>query len=92
MSAPAKPKYRTTNPKQYKRALNARGSLLVWLDKDMRRHSSASSKQGRSPKYSEAATQFGLAIEGPFNLPLGQVQVAAMRMLGDAGCTNDPRE
>jgi hypothetical protein len=50
MSAPAKPKYRTTNWKEYNKALRARGSLLVWLDKDMRWHGGASGKRGRSPK------------------------------------------
>jgi hypothetical protein len=31
MNAPAKPKYRTTNWKEYNAALKARGSLLIWL-------------------------------------------------------------
>jgi hypothetical protein len=35
MTAPAKPKYRTTNWKDYNMALKVRGSLLIWLDKDM---------------------------------------------------------
>ncbi|MBW8901781.1 MAG: transposase, partial [Massilia sp.] len=58
MSAPAKPKYRTTSWKEYNAALRARGSLLIWLDKDMRWHGSANGKRGRSPKYSDAAIQF----------------------------------
>jgi len=49
MSAPAKPKYRTTNWKDSITALKARGSLLIWLD-----DGSASIKRGRRPKYSEA--------------------------------------
>jgi hypothetical protein len=69
MSAPAKQKYRTTNCKQYNAALQARGSLPVWLNKDMRWHGRASGKRGRSPKYSEAAIQFCLTIKGLFNLP-----------------------
>jgi hypothetical protein len=35
MSALAKPKYRTTNWKDYNAALKARSSLLIWLDEDM---------------------------------------------------------
>jgi len=42
MSVPVKPKYRTTNWKEYNAALKARGSLLVWLDKDMRWNGGAS--------------------------------------------------
>ncbi len=46
MRAPAKTKYRTTNWKEYNAALKARGSLLIWLDKDMCWHGSASGKRG----------------------------------------------
>jgi hypothetical protein len=35
VSAPAKPKYRTTDWKEYNAAWKARGSLLIWLDEDM---------------------------------------------------------
>jgi hypothetical protein len=56
--------------KDYKTALKARGSLLTWLDKDMRWHGSASGKRGRRPKYSEAAIQFCLTIKGLFNFSL----------------------
>jgi hypothetical protein len=63
MSAPAKPKYRTTNWKEYNAALKARGSLLIWLDKDMCWSGSASGRRGRSPKYSEAAIQFCLTMD-----------------------------
>jgi hypothetical protein len=55
MSAPAKPKYRTTNWKEYNASLKARGALLIWLDKDRCWHGSASGKRGRGPTYSEAA-------------------------------------
>ena len=34
MSTPAKPKYRTTNWKEYNTALTARGPLRIWLEKD----------------------------------------------------------
>jgi hypothetical protein len=85
MSGPAKPKYRTTNWKDYNTALKARGSLLVWLDKDMCWHGSASGKRGRSPKYSEAAVQFCLTVKGLFNLPLRQAMGMTQSLLGLAG-------
>lgn len=72
MHAPAKPSYRTTNWKEYNAALRTRGSLLIWLDKDMRCHGSASGKRGRSPAYGEAAIQFCLTIKNLFNLALRQ--------------------
>jgi len=85
MSAPAKPKYRTTNWKEYNAALKARGSLLIWLDKDMRWHGSASGKRGRSPTYSEAAIQFCLTIKGLFSLPLRQAMGMAQSLLNLSG-------
>ena len=85
MSAPAKPKYRRTNWKDYNTALKARGSLLIWLDKDMRWHGSASGKRGRRPKYSEAAIQFCLTIKGLFNLALRQAMGMAQSLLKLAG-------
>jgi hypothetical protein len=85
MSASAKPKYRTTNWKDYNTALKARGSLLIWLDKGMRRHGSASGKRGRRPKYSEAAIQFCLTIKGLFNPALRQAMGMAQSLLKIAG-------
>lgn len=85
MSAPAKPKYRTTNWKDYNTELKARASLLIWLDKDMCWHGSASGKRGRHPKYSEAAIQFCLSIKGLFNLVLRQAMGMAQSLLKLAG-------
>jgi len=85
MSAPAKPKYRTTNWKEYNAALKARGSLHIWLDKDMCWHGSASGKRGRSPTYSEAAIQFCLTIKGLFSLPLRQAMGMAQSLLKLSG-------
>jgi len=81
MTAPAKPKYRTTNWKGYNAALKARGSLLIWLDKDMCWHGSASGKRGRTPKYGEAAVQFCLTVKGLFNLPLRQAMGMTQSLL-----------
>jgi len=85
MTAPAKPTYRTTNWKDYNAALKARGSLLIWLDKDMRWHGSASGKRGRTPIYSDTAVQFCLTIKGLFNLPLRQAMGMAQSLLKLSG-------
>jgi len=69
----------------YNAALKARGSLLVWLDKDMRWHGGASGKRGRSPKYSEAAIQFCLTIKSLFSLPLRQAMGMTQSLLRLAG-------
>jgi hypothetical protein len=81
MTAPAKPKYRTINWKDYNAALKARGSLLIWLDKDMCWHGTARGKRGRVPKYSGAAVQFCLTIKGLFNLPLCQAMGMTQSLL-----------
>jgi hypothetical protein len=85
MSAPTKPKYRTTNWKEFNEASRARGSLLVWLDKDMRWHGGASGKRGRGPKYSEAAIQFCLTMKSLFDLPLRQAMGMTQSLPGLAG-------
>jgi len=85
MSAPAKTNYRTTNWKEYNAALKAPGLLLIWLDKDMCWHGSASGKRGRSQKYSEAAIQFCLTIKGLFNLRLRQAMGMSQSLLELAG-------
>jgi hypothetical protein len=74
-----------TNWGNYNTALKARGSLLIWLDKDMCWHRSASGKRGRRPKYSEAAIQFCLTIKGLLNLPLRQTMGVAQSLLKLAG-------
>ena len=74
MSQPphSKPRYRTTNWKQYNAALKARGSLTIWLDKGMSWFAAASGKRGRSPQFSDAAIQFCLTIKNLFGLALRQ--------------------
>jgi hypothetical protein len=85
MNAPAKPKYRTTNWKEYDAALKARDSLLIWLDKDTRWHGSASGKRGRGPTYSEVALQLCLSIKGLLSLPLRQAMGMTQSLLDLAG-------
>ena len=72
MSQPRKPRYRTTNWKQYNAALKARGSLSIWLDKRMAWFAAASGKRGRSPKFSDAAIQFCLTLKNLFGQALRQ--------------------
>ena len=64
--------YRTSNWKSYNVALKSRGSLTVWLDRDMQWLAQPSGKTGRNPTFSDAAVQFCLTIKGLFGLPLRQ--------------------
>ena len=64
----AKARYKTTNWAAYNAALKARGSLTIWLDKDMQWYAPPSGKRGRQRLFSEAAIQFCLSIKCLFNL------------------------
>lgn len=68
----AKMRYKTTNWAAYNAALKARGSLTIWLDKDMQGYAPASGKRGRQRVFSEAAILFCLSIKCLFNLALRQ--------------------
>ena len=68
----AKPRYKTTNWAEYNAALKARGSLTIWLDKDMQWYAQASGKRGRQQLFSDAAIQFCLSIKCLFGLALRQ--------------------
>lgn len=75
MSKPAKQKYKTTNWATYNRALRARGSLTVWLDREMAWQAAPTSgKPGRSATYSDAAVQCCLTMKVLFGLALRQTQ------------------
>ena len=65
-------KYKTTNWKTYNAALKARGSLTVWLDRDMQCYAAATGKRGRRQVFSDAAIQFCLSIKSLFGLALRQ--------------------
>lgn len=71
MSKPEK-KYRTTNWTEYNAALKSRGSLSIWLDKEMTWYAAQTGKRGRSAIYSDAAIQFCLSMKCLFGLPLRQ--------------------
>ncbi len=72
MTRPVPPKYRTTNWPAYNAALKARGSLLIWLDKDMAWFAAKGGKRGHSHAFSDAVIQLCLSIKCLFGLPLRQ--------------------
>ena len=65
-------KYRTTNWTAYNASLKARGSLTVWLDKEMQWLAEPNGKRGRNQTFSDAAIQFCLSIKCLFGQPLRQ--------------------
>jgi hypothetical protein len=68
----AKLRYKTTNWAAYNAALKARGSLTIWLDKDMQWYAPASGRRGRQQIFCDAAIQFCLSIKCLFGLALRQ--------------------
>jgi hypothetical protein len=72
MSKPTPARYRTTNWPEYNAALRRRGSLLVWLDREMEWHAPASRRPGWPQTFSDAAIQFCLSIKVLFGLALRQ--------------------
>lgn len=72
MSKPPSAKYRTTNWKSYNASLRQRGSLTIWLDKDIAWHGPATVSPGRPKVFSDAAIQFCLTIKCLFGLALRQ--------------------
>jgi hypothetical protein len=87
MSEPKRPKarYKTTNWAAYNAALKARGSLTIWLDKDMQWYASASGKRGRQQVFSDTAIQFCLSIKCLFGLALRQSLGLVQSLLRLAG-------
>ena len=77
--------YKTTNWRQYNAALVQRGSLSVWLDRDMQWLGSPNGKQGRDPTFSDAAIQLCLSIKCLFKLPLRQTIGLVGSILSMAG-------
>ena len=63
-------------------ALRTRGSLLIWLDKEMTWHAP---HEGRPPVFSNAAIQFCLSIKVLFKLPLRQTAGMVASLLRLAG-------
>ena len=85
MSKPEAARYRTTNWKSYNEALRRRGSLLIWLDKDMAWLADRVGRPGRPPVFSDAAIQFCLMVKVLFGLPLRQTTGMVSSVLEMAG-------
>jgi hypothetical protein len=85
MSKPSPARYRTTNWSCYTAALRKRGSLLIWLDKEMTWLSPHDGSLGRPAVFSDAAIRFCLSIKILFKLPLRQTtgMVASLLKLAD---------
>lgn len=85
MTKPEPARYRTTNWKSYNDALKQRGSLLIWLDKDMAWMAIREGRSGRPPVFSDAAVQFCLMVTVLFSLPLRQTTGMVTSILAMAG-------
>ena len=64
MSKSSPARYRTTNWSSYTASLRKRGSLLIWLDKEMAWLAPHDGSPGRPAVFSDAAIQFCLTIKG----------------------------
>lgn len=73
MSKPNPAGYRTTNWSSYNDALRKRGSLLIWLDKEMTWYAPHEGRLGCPPVFSNAAIQFCLSIKVLFRQTAGMV-------------------
>lgn len=72
-----KPRYKTTNWKQYNQALINRGSLTFWIDEEaiqQWRHQAKSGKRGRPRLFSELAITTALMVKRVFSMPLRALQ------------------
>jgi hypothetical protein len=69
ISKPPPTRYRTTNWSSYNAALRRRGSLLVWLDREMEWLAPKRGRPGRPETFSDAAIQFCLSIKVLLWLP-----------------------
>ncbi|MGL4290884.1 MAG: IS5 family transposase [Phreatobacter sp.] len=85
MMKPTPSRYRTTNWSSYNVALKKRGSLLIWLDKEMTWLAPHDGSPGRPALFSDAAIQFCLSIKVLFKLPLRQTSGMVASLLQMAG-------
>ncbi|MDP3196177.1 IS5-like element ISPam2 family transposase [Tabrizicola sp.] len=85
MTRPDPARYRTNNWKSYNEALKRRGSLLIWLDKDMTWLAPKAGGNGRPPVFSDASVQFCLMVKVLFGLPLRQTTGMVASILSMAG-------
>ena len=80
MSKPPPARYGTTNWSGYDASLRKRGSLLIWVDKDMTWRAQREGRPGRPPVISDAAIQFCLSIKVLFKLPQRQTAETHIRI------------
>ena len=85
MTKPLPARYRTTNWSAYNAALRKRGSLLIWLDREMTWLAPHEGRPGRPPVFSAGAIQFCLSIKVLFKLPLRQTAGMVASLLRMAG-------
>ena len=85
MTKPLPARYRTTNWPSYNAALRKRGSLLIWVDKEMGWLAPHDGRPGRPSTFSDAAIQFCLSIKVLFKLPLRQTAGMVASLLKLAG-------
>jgi IS5 family transposase len=90
MSKPEPARYRTTNWSAYNAALRQRGSLLVWLDREMAWAAPKRGRPGRPETFSDAAIQFCLSIKVLFGLALRQTIGMVASLLKLAGLEDWP--
>ena len=85
MSKASSARYRTTNWSSYTASLKKRGSLLIWLDKEVTWLAPPEGSPGRPAVFSDAAIQFCLTIKVLFKLPLRQTtgMVASLLKMAD---------
>nr|QXO85691.1 Transposase DDE domain-containing protein [Paracoccus sp. (in: a-proteobacteria)] len=81
MSKPSPARYRTTNWSSYNTSLRKRGSLLIWVDKNM---TWRAPRDERPAVFSDAAIQFCLSIKVLFKLPLRRIRYFGL--VPDLGC------
>ena len=90
MSKPVPVRYRTTNWSEYNAALRRRGSLLVWLDREMEWFAPKGGRPGRPQTFSDAAIQFCLSLKVLFGLALRQTIGMVASLLKMAGLEDWP--
>ena len=69
LSLPSPTRHHSTSGSVYTAALFKRGSLLIWLDKDMTRLAPRDGNPGRPAVFSVAAIQFCLSLMVMFKPP-----------------------
>ena len=85
MGKPSLARDRTTDRSSCNASLRKRGSLLIWVDKDMIWRAPLDGRPGRPAVVSDAAIQFCLSIKILFILPLRQTAGVVGSLLRRAG-------